>query len=174
MDTAVQTCKVMLENRGYKEVQNLLFEKVEEVEENEKSKISKIIVFLLEEKLSIEHIKNYTNILIKSLLNHCIIIYNEDITPVAKQIIETITEFKFEIFTISELQYNIVEHRLVPIHIKLDIDEAKNIKRKFGSKLPVILKSDPISKYYNFSRGDIIKIIRKRNNEEYVTYRIVR
>jgi DNA-directed RNA polymerase I, II, and III subunit RPABC1 len=165
MDTAIKTCKLMLRNRGYQEIENLLFENVEK---------NKIIVFTIEDKLSIEHIKNYTNILIKNLLNHCIIIYNEDITPVAKQVIETITEYKFEIFSISELQYNIVEHRLVPKHVKLNSDEAKPIKRKFGSKLPVILKSDPISKYYNFSRGDIIKIIRKRNNEEYITYRIVK
>jgi DNA-directed RNA polymerase I, II, and III subunit RPABC1 len=165
MDTAIKTCKLMLRNRGYQEIENLLFENVEK---------NKIIVFIIEDKLSIEHIKNYTNSLIKEAINHCIIIYNEDITPVAKQVIETITEYKFEIFSISELQYNIVEHRLVPKHVKLNSDEAKLIKRKFGSKLPVILKSDPISKYYNFSRGDIIKIIRKRNNEEYITYRIVK
>ena len=37
--------------------------------------------------------------------------------------------------------------------------------------LPIILKTDPVVKLLNFSKGDVLKILRKDNN---IFYRIVK
>jgi DNA-directed RNA polymerases I, II, and III subunit RPABC1 len=73
-----------------------------------------------------------------------------------------------QIMWCKQLQFNITKHILVPKHIKLtDSEEESLISRhhlKSKNQLPLILKSDPVSRYYNFKTGNIIKIISKSNN----------
>ena len=54
---------------------------------------------------------------------------------------------------------------------ELNEDEKKDFLSNFGSKIPFLLKTDPIVRYFNFEKGDIIKVIRKDN---YISYRIVK
>ncbi|RLE84663.1 MAG: DNA-directed RNA polymerase subunit H [Thermoprotei archaeon] len=59
---------------------------------------------------------------------------------------------------------NILEHELVPQHILLSEEEAKEILKKMGLRkreLPWILASDPAAKALNAKPGDVIMIIRK-------------
>ena len=42
---------------------------------------------------------------------------------------------------------------------------------EFTYTFPVLLSTDPVSRYFNFKKGDIIKIIRKY---DIITYRIVK
>ena len=46
-----------------------------------------------------------------------------------------------------------------------------NFKKKYTDDIPIILKSDPISRFYGYERGDIIKVTRKSG---YVMFRIVK
>ena len=86
---------------------------------------------------------------------------------------------KFKSFK-HELVIDKINHVLVPKHILID-DEEKLIlilnKFKLNSikKLPFILKSDPIVKYYNAKEvGNIFKIVRNSiTSDEYITYRCV-
>lgn len=69
-----------------------------------------------------------------------------------------------EYFFIENLQYNITKHRLVSKHSLLNEEESDQLLNKYNIKstqLPVILKSDPVIKYYNFPRGGICKIVRE-------------
>ena len=107
-------------------------------------------------------------------VHHCLIVYKDNVTPVAKKIIEEIKELKIELFHQDELQYNITKHYLVPKHeliYKKGTAEYSNFKDKYTDKFPIILKSDPISRFYAYEKGDIIKVTRKNG---YVMYRIVR
>ena len=87
----------------------------------------------------------------------------------AKKLIENSFDVKIELFKLDEVQFNITTHILVPIHIKLTDVDATKFKDLYGIKFPTILKTDPIARFYNYQKGDVIKIVR---SSEYVTYRI--
>ena len=81
---------------------------------------------------------------------------------------------------LKELQINITKHSLVPDHIKLDDEEIKELMEKHSihskAQLPLILKDDPIARYYNYKPGDVIKIPTALGslNSNYINYRYVR
>ena len=59
---------------------------------------------------------------------------------------------------------NVLKHELVPQHILLSKEEAKEILKRMGLKkreLPWILASDPVARALNAKPGDVIMIIRK-------------
>lgn len=166
-DRCMETITEMLNARGYEvletDTDKMLFENESE------HKI--LVVFVEDPKLNINTVKDLVAILEQNELDHAIIVYNDTITSSAKKIIESIDDKTIETFMRTELQYNITKHRLQPEFEKCVGDELKELKSKWGSKLPAMLKHDPIARFYNYSRGDIIKITRKNG---FVAYRIVK
>lgn len=83
-----------------------------------------------------------------------------------------------EIFMNKNMMFNITHHEYVPKHIILNQEESEIILDKYNTtrnKLPKILKSDPVVKYYGMKHDQICKIIRKSPEVgEYVYYRIVK
>ena len=69
------------------------------------------------------------------------------------------------------MYYNVTEHRLYNKHERLDKTEAETFIKQFGKEIPFILKTDMICRYFDFKKGDIIKIYRKNG---YISYRIVK
>lgn len=68
-----------------------------------------------------------------------------------------------EVFNDVDLLVNIIDNNLVPKHILLSDDEAKNILIEYKinkENLPRIFSGDRIAKYYNVKPGQIVKIIR--------------
>ena len=51
-----------------------------------------------------------------------------------------------------------------------DLEKTDFIKR-MGQDIPIIYKGDPVSRFYNFEKGDIVRILRKDNT---IGYRIVK
>jgi DNA-directed RNA polymerase I, II, and III subunit RPABC1 len=125
-------------------------------------------------KFNVESIQEHILMMRKMELNHCIIVYKDNVTPVAKKIIDDTKDFKIELFQVDELQYNLTKHFLVPKH---EIQHKKgtkgcvNFKKKYGDKFPVLLSTDPVSRFLGFDKGDIIKITQK---DGYVSFRIVK
>ncbi len=74
-------------------------------------------------------------------------------------------------------KFNIFDHVLVPKHILLSKEEAKEVLEKLGIEpwqLPWIKASDPAARALGAKPGDIIKIIRKSPTAgETVAYRYV-
>jgi DNA-directed RNA polymerase subunit H (RpoH/RPB5) len=76
---------------------------------------------------------------------------------------------KVELFLFSELQFPIVRHVMVPQHVKLSADDAREVIATYAPGqegmlhhvLPNISVADTVSRYYAFERGDIILIKRK-------------
>lgn len=130
-----------------------------------------LIIFIEEPKLNINTVKDLVAILQENELDHAIVVYNDSITSSARKTIESIEDVTIETFLRTELQYNITQHRLQPLFNKCTGDEAKEIKDKWGTKIPVMLKTDPIARFYNYSRGDIIRVTRKNG---FIAYRVVR
>ena len=85
---------------------------------------------------------------------------------------------KCEFFWLDKLQFNITKHVLVPRHVKTSPEEVKSVIEKYKlnsiNQLPRIMTSDPVVQYYNFKRGDVIKIIRPSPTAfSHVVYRSV-
>jgi DNA-directed RNA polymerase subunit H len=79
--------------------------------------------------------------------------------------------------TAEKQQLDILKHKLVPSHIIISEDEAKELFEKFKitpDQLPKILNTDPTSISIGAKPGQIIKIIRKSLTAgEAVAYRFV-
>ena len=129
------------------------------------------IILISTPKFNIEKLTEYIVLMNQVNISHSIIIYGDTITPMTKKAIQTTTELEIELFSESELLFNITKHILVPIHEKLSEYENKVFKKRFGVKFPIILTTDPISRFFNFKKNDIIRVTRKNN---YVSYLIVR
>lgn len=170
MDTAINTISEMITQRGYN-IENIDEEKIIGFNSNGE----KIVVFKKSViKFNIDLVKEYISILSKMNIKHCIVIYTECVTPLTKKLVENSVDIKMELFTCEELQYNITKHRLVPKHTRLQPKEAKEFKQKYGLKFRAMLLTDPITRFYNYQRGDIIEVTRNTNEGKYVTYRIVK
>ena len=81
-------------------------------------------------------------------------------TKVHKQLLEYEST---EVFNDEELIINVVDNVLVPEHILLSDDDAKQYMKEYKLtkiNLMKILSTDPIARYYNIKPGNIVKIIR--------------
>lgn len=84
---------------------------------------------------------------------------------------------QMQIFNIKELQFNITKHIFVPKHeVIYDQNEIKNLLEIYSLKskyqLPLIMKSDPVCRYYGVKNGDVFKITRdSETSGEYILYR---
>lgn len=129
----------------------------------------KIISFICnDEKLSIQGIKDYMSIMNREGYNRCIIIYRDSVTSSAKKSLENLD---IELFSLQELQLDITQHRLVPKHERATKEEKEQLEKSFKGRLPTLLHTDPISRFYYFQRGEYIRITRKDGS---VMYRIVK
>lgn len=166
MEKAYETLCNMIEQREYK---------IHKQDDNKivgiNAQKEKIIIFLDPVgKFDISCAKKYIKLLDTYDINHCIIVYKDNITPVGKKVVNKSVNYKIELFHIKDLQYNITKHKWVPKHIKLSDKDGIEFKKKYGTKFPKIKETDPVSKFYNYKYGDVIKIIREGN---YIIFRIV-
>lgn len=158
----------MLTDREYKNIKvegnTIIVKNPDNCEDN-------LIVFFSEEiKLNINHIKDFNKMIKENKYSKAILVYPSTITPSAKNLLKTNKEIEIELFELLELQYNRTRHRLVPKHIKITSpDEIASLK-KYIKTIAYILEDDAISRYYNYKKGDIIKIIRHNGS---VYYRLV-
>ena len=169
-----QTIFEMLEQRGYK---NIKFkDEKNDIIVGDKGKKS-IQVFITDIiKFNTEKTQEYINIMQENNIYHSIIVYKKFVTTTAKKNINKLplndeVNIKIELFCEDELIFNITKHRLQPTFKLLTQKENTDFKNKYGKKIPIMLTCDPISKFYNYKPGDIIKIIKSNG---YVSYRIVK
>ena len=125
-------------------------------------------------KFNVDSIQEYILMMRKMELSHSVIVYKDNVTPVAKKIIDDTKDFKIELFKVNEMQYNITKHYLVPkheVHCKKGTPQCSEFKKKYSDNFPVILRNDPISRFYDYEKGDVIKIT---DHDGYVSFRIVK
>lgn len=174
----------MLDQRGYK-----VTEENDEIILAKRSISDSLMVFV--EKMSgltTDRIYKILSKMRESDCDHCIIVYKDGVTTYVKNLIKNdlfektktardktsydINEFDIEIFNELELRFNITRHRLQPTHIeKLSELDASTFKKKYGLKIPIFAIEDPIVRFYNFKKGDIIALTRADGTN---TYRIVK
>jgi len=68
------------------------------------------------------------------------------------------------VINIKRLQYNIMQHQLVPPHMVLTNEEATEVKQKYNiiddSQIPDISRFSPVSQVIGLRPGDLCKILR--------------
>lgn len=166
MEKALQTCLEMFEQRGYNIIDHDEY-RINAVKEDGRP----ICAFMADTpKFNVNRVQEYIAFMNQLEVNHCIIVYKDNATPMAKKVVDNSQDIIIELFTEEELQYNITKHRLVPIHERLSSEEEIAFKQRFGTKFPSLLRTDPVSRFYGYNRGDVIKITRKDG----ITYRIVK
>jgi DNA-directed RNA polymerase subunit H (RpoH/RPB5) len=83
------------------------------------------------------------------------------------------------VFHYKNLMFDITKHHLVPPHIKIKSEtEQKDLKKQLQidsfNKLPVLLKTDAVARFYHYRKGNIIKIERPSvGNMKHIVYRVV-
>jgi DNA-directed RNA polymerase subunit H (RpoH/RPB5) len=96
-----------------------------------------------------------------------------------KKILEKIDIDNIQIFTYSNLLFNITKHKKIPQHIKI-ISEKKDIEelcklRNIDNidKLPKIQLSDPLANFYGLRIGQIFEFKKNsKNSGVYIYYRV--
>lgn len=168
--TAYNILKEMMNQREYEIIEESEDEEFNIIAENEEKDDKLIVYFFKEPKFNIGQLKFYISDMNDRDLKHCIIVYLDQITSSAKKGIENL-EFQVELFSLKELQFNITKHRLVPNHFLIPSKEASELRKKFAKNLPILLSTDPVSRFFNYQKNDIIRITR---NDGYILYRVVR
>lgn len=87
-----------------------------------------------------------------------------------------INELTYEVFPIQMLLFNISKHSFVPKHEVLSNEKALEIQKNYAiknkSQFPIILKTDPVARYYDIKPGQLVKITRASTaTGENITYR---
>lgn len=171
MDTIYQNCVKMLQARKYKNI-NIADDEITAVDTLNRKVM---MLFLIDEKLNINAVKESIKKFAENDIKLGILIYTSEPTASAKKTItnlENSGKLRITSFPLSNFRYCLTDHRLVFPHTKVKKELALKIKTKYGAdKLPIILHSDPVVRYYNFRSGDILAINRADNT---VSYRIVR
>lgn len=128
---------------------------------NNKQKVFRII-YALQNKFKFSDIKKIMDDKTKTYFTIVVI---KDKTNLSN--IKNIEDDNVQIFQLKELQFNITHHKLVPKHELLTFDNEQeiqcllqNLMIKNRYQLPLILKTDPVSRYLNAKPGNIIKITR--------------
>ena len=99
---------------------------------------------------------------------HLIIIIPQKLTPLAIQELKN-TDKEIEVFIYKELMFNITRHYTQPKMKILNKEEKYSLIQQIKqSQLPIILRTDPICRYYNAKPGDIFEFKRPS-----IYYRIV-
>jgi DNA-directed RNA polymerase I, II, and III subunit RPABC1 len=137
-----------------------------------------ILVYIFTElKVGIKSIKNLQSLLEEYNCAHSIIVYRSNLTIFAKNALDEMN-IEIEIFCEKEFYYNVTKHKLVPKHTLIESKQKiQQILDKYRCNLrnfPLLLKTDPVSRYYGFKSGSLIEITRNSETSgEYIHYRYV-
>lgn len=166
MERALQVCLQMFEQREYTNINHDEY-KIEAIKPDGRS----IMAFMADiNKFNVNRVQEYIAFMNELNIHHGVIVYKDNVTSMAKKIVDSSQDIVIELFMEEELQYNITRHRLVPKHFRLSDEEAIVFKARYGLNFPTLLRSDPVCRFFGYNKGDVIKVIRKDS----IIFRIVK
>ena len=142
-----------------------------------------IVKFIINQKLRITNLTNLIQDIISTHLGEndtLILITNDKLNnDTFDEFLETVyqkSKIFIQIFWIETVMRDITQHTLVPKHEIVGVEEKETLLEKYNlttySQLTIILKKDPVAKFYGGKNGDVFKITRPSETAgEYITYR---
>ncbi|CCF59174.1 hypothetical protein KAFR_0G01400 [Kazachstania africana CBS 2517] len=134
------------------------------------------VEFCDEPSVGVKTMKNFVVHIQEKNYSTGIFIYQNNVTPSAMKLVPSIPPATIETFQEASLVVNITHHELVPKHIRLSLEEKKELLKRYRlkeSQLPRIQRVDPVALYLGLKRGEVVKIIRKSETAgRYASYRI--
>lgn len=106
-----------------------------------------LVVFVPDEKVSINHMKNILALRIDD--EKIFIIHGKTITSESKNIIASTKNI--ETFTCDEMGFDIL--KIIPSHVRVDGPKHKDWKN-----FPILKSTDVACRYFGFRKGDIVRI----------------
>jgi DNA-directed RNA polymerases I, II, and III subunit RPABC1 len=177
MEQVREVVHELLRDRGYHEIESSNETII--IARNEHSR-RMLVYFVSCARVSVKKIKTIKDIIEDDEYGFfCLmIICKGSITSFAKQFITTdVNNLYVQVFSEKELSFNITKHMLVPKHELMSSDEKAHIKTIYKTKLkhfPNLLSTDPVSKYYGYLPGDLVRVTRKSPTAGmYTSYRVV-
>ena len=165
MENAKSTCMEMLQQRGY----TLCNDAKLKAEKNNGEFM--VVYFHDAPKLNIKDMSKYMTMMNDEGVNHSIIVFMDSVTSMTSKSIDQSIDMKMELFSMEELQINVTKHRLQPSRFdRLSKTESLEFKKKYGYKFPIMKSSDPIARFYDYDKGDIIQVTQRNG---LVNFRIV-
>ena len=138
-DIIEKTFKEMMSDRGFTLTDNI-------ARNGEKIIYIKI---LDQKKIGKREIINLIQEMEEEQQQHMILAIPQKLTPLAIQELK-MTDKEIEVFLFKELMFNITRHYTQPKMKILTTDEKKKLIQEIKtSQLPIILKTDPITRYFN-------------------------
>jgi len=162
---------LMMERRGYLLKENREREGVSVYSYPENKKEEVLVWISSHEKLNIDGIKEYVALLESYRKKHGILIFPTTITSSAKKVLENLYKFNIELFQKQEFMYDFQQLRYYSPHVRAEETVAQDLKKRFGSHLLLLLRTDPVCRYFGFEKGEIIKVQRKNGT---IVYRLVK
>ena len=108
----------------------------------------------------------------KQEVRHAICVFLQAPTPFAKRYLNTLQseneDMTIEYFFVSELQFDITRHQLMPRHTLLTGAAKDAVLDKYGRNLslyPKILLKDPMARYLGLKRDSMVEILRVVPNQ---------
>ena len=96
----------------------------------------------------------------KQRATKCLLIVPTKLSPQARK---EAARSNLGIMLHEELKFNVAHHCMVPKHVavsKQDADVFYASRKIDASQLPIIRDTDPVAKYYGYSKGTLVKIER--------------
>ncbi len=133
------------------------------------------------QKAGVNEVREYYNLTRVAGVDTVIIIWGtQKPSSFAQQAIKDLNQDNGRIwveqFLESRLEFNVMEHELVPPHTKLTPEEKEKVLASYRLKendLPKIQETDPVACYLGLRVGDVVKIVRKSESAgRHTTYRI--
>jgi hypothetical protein len=155
-ETIMRNTKLLLNRRGYTDIVYL-----EDSKSGPKPRLladgKMTVFFIVHNKVTIHVIKAIISMV---TTENVMIVYKYSLTSDAKQSIQSGGSlFKFEIFSFDEMSYDPIE--AAPVHRKVLHTPNE------WTKLPYILTTDIISRYFGFQHGDTVAI----EEDGFISYR---
>lgn len=185
--TALQTLREMLIDRGIDEADLVNLDGFNVKKQMSQKFVIDVtgpvrikIVFNLGAKLRQKNNDEYFTKSADEVVDYFILVLSAKLTLAdMKKIAELSDGQQYQVFFLSELQFNISHHSFVPKH-ELITDEAEIAalvtanQIKVKTQFPLIMKTDPMAKYLFAKTGNLIRITRNsQTSGVHIIYRCV-
>lgn len=172
MSKSYDVCLQLLEQRGYTCITPTEDEGEKKITAKKEDNSVICVYFCKDAKLNKSVLNKYLVDTDEQNSRHLIIVHTGLVTSITNKSIEQTIDMEIELFADFELQFNITMHRLQPKSFeKIDKSTCIKYKKLYGNNFPHMLTKDPIARFYNYKKGDMIKITSRKG---VVNFRVVK